>query len=83
MIKRDIVNVIEKYINLFPIILITGVRQVGKSTICKYIADKFNYSYVSLDNIDNRSQAHNDPKFFLNSYNWPLIILGSICTYFI
>ena len=74
MIKRDIVNVIEKYINLFPVILITGARQVGKSTICKYIADKFNYSYVSLDNIDNRSQAHNDPKFFLNSYNWPLII---------
>lgn len=74
MIKRTIKDVVHNSINSYPITLITGARQIGKSTLCYELAKQYNYNYVSLDDIDNRSEASTDPKFFLSKHKAPLII---------
>lgn len=61
-------------IKSYPVTLVTGARQIGKSTLCYELTKEHNYNYVSLDDIDNRSEALNDPKFFLSKHKAPLII---------
>lgn len=74
MINRTIKKVLLNNINSYPITLVTGARQIGKSTLCYELTDEYNYNYVSLDDIDDRSEAINDPKFFLSKHKPPLII---------
>ena len=51
MIKRTIKEQIVKSLKNKPVTLITGSRQIGKSTICYEIKKELNYNYVSLDDI--------------------------------
>ncbi len=74
MIKRTIKKQIELSIKTKPITLITGARQVGKSTLCYEIKKEYGYNYVSLDDRRERIQAISDPELFLKMHNWPLII---------
>lgn len=54
--------------------LITGSRQVGKTTICKQLAREHGFNYVSLADITNRVSAEEDPGLFLRLNPAPLII---------
>ena len=74
MIERTIKESILKSIKNKPITLITGARQVGKSTLCGEIKRELNYGYVSLDNLRERETAINDPELFLALHKAPLII---------
>ncbi len=74
MIERTIKKQIIKSIKSKPVTLITGARQVGKSTLCYEIKKEFHYDYVSLDNLRERELAIRDPEFFLQMHKWPLII---------
>ena len=74
MINRTIKKQIDLSIKTKPITLITGARQVGKSTLCYEIKKKYGYNYVSLDDRREREQAINDPELFLKMHNCPLII---------
>ena len=74
MINRTIKEVLINNIKSYPITLVTGARQVGKSTLCYELTKEYNFNYVSLDDIDNRSEAISDPKFFLSKHKAPLII---------
>ena len=74
MINRTIYNYVQKMIKTNPVTLITGARQVGKSTLCKLLVKEYNFNYVSLDNIRERESAINDPELFLKIHKWPLII---------
>lgn len=74
MIKRTIKSQIEESIKNKPITLITGARQVGKSTLCYEIKKEHGFNYVSLDDRRERAQAISDPELFLKMHNWPLII---------
>lgn len=74
MIERTIKKEIFKRIKNRPITLITGARQVGKSTICQLIVKELGFKYVTLDNLTDREQAMNDPEMFLKINKWPLII---------
>lgn len=56
----------------FKVLLITGARQVGKSTLLKY-CDK-NRDYVTLDDYKARELAINEPELFLQRYKAPVII---------
>ena len=67
ILEREIFKKIEYYIQKFPIVTLTGVRQCGKTTLLK---EKFrDYKYVSLEDIDIREFAANDPRGFLETYN--------------
>jgi len=66
-IKREIENFILKNIDGFPVILITGPRQSGKTTLVKNLFK--NYDYISLENLDYSEFAKEDPKGFLEKYS--------------
>lgn len=57
----------------FPVILICGPRQVGKTTILEKISNN-KMNYVSLDDPLERKNAKEDPSLFLENHKTPLII---------
>lgn len=71
-IKRSIEKVISKQEEMFKVLLITGSRQVGKTTLLKKI--KPNTKYITLDDIFLNQAAVEDPALFLKSNNPPIII---------
>ena len=71
MIKREIVNLINKYGMKYPVIAVTGPRQSGKTTLLKSAFP--DYEYVSLENPDIRNFADTDPNGFLNRYSGKVI----------
>lgn len=63
-IQRELSGAIEEAARYFPVITISGPRQSGKTTL---IRNKFSHlPYYSLENLDIRSYAVNDPVAFLN-----------------
>ena len=56
----------------FPVVLITGPRQVGKTTVFKCCEGQHNY--VSLDTLENRKLAKENPALFLQRFEAPLLI---------
>lgn len=73
---RTIEKSLNSLINKCPVIMITGSRQVGKTTLLNHLVatSKKKINYVSLDNILIRTQAIEDPELFLRTYEAPLII---------
>ncbi len=72
-IKRTIESIIKQTSSFFPVVLITGPRQVGKTTVLQNCEDSPR-NYVSLDSLEERALAQNDPKLFLEKYSYPLLI---------
>lgn len=72
-VKRTIEEAILKLGQSFPCLVIYGARQVGKSTTIQHIFGQ-EYAKVTLDDLDDRALALNNPKLFLETYGWPLII---------
>lgn len=66
MIARQLENEILQLKNEFPIIAILGPRQSGKTTISKNLFP--DYKYITLEDIDTREYASNDPRGFLETY---------------
>lgn len=58
----------------FPVVMVCGARQVGKTTILKEFSKNRNVQYVTLDYPAVRELARNDPELFLRRYGKPLII---------
>ena len=73
MLKRTISDTILRFSSAWPVLLLTGPRQVGKSSVLNMIKEK-ERKYVSLDNIAIRDLALNDPQAFLQKYSPPVII---------
>lgn len=73
MIKREIEKKIKELTESRKIILITGARQVGKSTLVKELCEK-DRTYITLDDLNIRQLAQEDPKLFLQNYKGKLII---------
>jgi predicted AAA+ superfamily ATPase len=60
---RTIKKAMDIYLSKYPILVLTGPRQSGKTTFLK---NEFtNYTYINLENLDNRTYALNDPNGFL------------------
>lgn len=74
MINRTIATSIENAIKHFPIVLLTGPRQIGKSTLLYKCFLEKGFSYISLDDSIELNFAKNDPKTFLQLHPAPLII---------
>lgn len=74
MIKRHIEKEIEEARQHFPVVLLTGPRQVGKSTLLVNTYSNKGYEYVSLDDAGTKALACNDPETFLSIHKTPLII---------
>ena len=72
-IKRAIEDVVKKTATAFPVLLVTGPRQVGKTTLLKQIAED-SRKYVTLDDPEVRMLAKRDPALFMQRYTPPVII---------
>lgn len=72
-IKRTIEKEIIKASNDYPVIMVCGQRQVGKSTMLIHIKEE-NRRYVSLDDRNARRLAHEDPDLFFETYGYPILI---------
>ena len=66
MVKRKISEILVEMSISFPIVTITGPRQSGKTTLEKMTFP--NKNYVSLEDLDTRQFAENDPRGFLAKY---------------
>ena len=71
-IKRHAEEVIKKQEKMFKVILITGARQVGKTTLLKNI--KPDIKYITFDDMILAQQAIEEPGLFLKSNTTPIII---------
>lgn len=60
--------------SFFKAVLVTGARQVGKTTMLKHLATNQNRTYVSMDNTMARALAKSDPVLFFQTYKPPIII---------
>jgi predicted AAA+ superfamily ATPase len=72
-LERTIGPFIKKISQGFPVLLVCGQRQIGKSWILNHIKNK-NRKYVSLDDLQIRRFAREDPKLFIETYPPPVII---------
>ena len=71
-IKRSAEKVIKKQEKMFKTILVTGARQVGKTTMLKNLKSDINY--ITLDDMILNQLAKEDPDLFLKSHKAPIII---------
>lgn len=78
-IKRAAEKTIAQISNMFPVLLVTGPRQVGKTTLLQKLAETqetagIKRKYVTLDDPDARYLAKHDPGLFLQRYSPPVLI---------
>lgn len=75
-IKRRAENSFMEMSHFFKVVLVTGARQVGKTTMLKHLAETENEqrTYVNLDDLQARELAKQDPSLFFQQYPLPIII---------
>lgn len=73
MYKRIAEEKVIRMSKSFKVLLVTGPRQVGKTTLLESLKSE-NMNYVTLDDKNKREKAKNDPKLFLEENPWPLFI---------
>ena len=56
---------LERLLEVFPVVAVMGARQVGKSTLVRHLLALKGYLYLSLDDLDLRLQAEADPRVLL------------------
>jgi len=72
-IQRSIEPVLETAAAEFPALVLTGPRQSGKTTVLKRLFGE-RYEYVSLEALDTRALAAEDPRAFLRLHGPPVML---------
>ena len=72
-IKRDLEEKIKALAEDYACILLTGPRQVGKTTVLKNLMTD-DREYVTLDDLEERKLAKTDPAMFLQMHRLPIFI---------
>lgn len=75
-ISRHMENRILELSKFYSVILLTGPRQAGKTTMLRELAEKedIGRKYVTLDDLTERDMAKNDPALFLQLHKPPVLI---------
>lgn len=73
-LKRELERKFLKMNEVFKVILVTGARQVGKTTMLKHLAENEQRTFVTMDNAQNRELAERDPALFFQMYKPPILI---------
>ena len=73
-ITRSLEKVVLQVTKEYPVVLISGPRQVGKTTMLKKLMEGTDRNYVSLDDLQERALAKNDPEMFLQLHKPPVLI---------
>ena len=73
-IKRNLESVVNQVTKEYPVILVTGPRQVGKTTMLQKLMEGTDRGYVTLDDLNERAIAKTDPELFLQLHKPPVLI---------
>ena len=73
-ISRSLEKVVSEVTKEYPVILVTGPRQVGKTTMLQKLMEGTQRGYVSLDDLSERNLAKSDPELFLQLHKPPILI---------
>ena len=73
-IERTLTSPLLESARHFPAVLVTGPRQVGKTTLLEHCLASRDVKHVSLDSIPDRELASRDPALFLQRYPPPVLI---------
>ncbi|HLD26836.1 MAG TPA: ATP-binding protein [Patescibacteria group bacterium] len=71
LITRIATKQLKKLAKGFPVVAVVGPRQSGKTTLVQHTFPRMRY--ISLEDLDTRSFAENDPRGFLTTYQPPII----------
>lgn len=74
MYRRTLARTLHAISASFPVLMLTGPRQVGKTTLLGMCAQGAPRRYVTLDDLDARALAQSDPALFLQTWPAPVII---------
>ena len=72
MIRRNLETSIRIYSREYPVVAIVGPRQSGKTTLARYMFPE--HKYLSMENLDIRHMAQDDPRGFLDDYGKNIIL---------
>ena len=67
LIQRNLADPLRERMRHYPVVTVTGPRQSGKTTLCRMVFP--DRPYVSLEGIDTRTYAREDPRGFLGEYH--------------
>ena len=73
-IKRNLERVVSQVTKEYPVVLVTGPRQVGKTTMLRKLMEGTDRGYVTLDDLSDRNLAKTDPELFLQLHKPPVLI---------
>ena len=73
-ISRHLEKVILEVTKEYPVVLVTGPRQAGKTTMLQKLMEGTDRAYVSLDDLNERNLAKTDPELFLQLHKPPILI---------
>jgi len=71
-IPRNAESRLQQFTSGYPIVVVTGPRQSGKSTLVKHAFP--DHRYVSLEDLDQREFAETDPRGFLQQFSGGAIL---------
>lgn len=72
-IKRTLEATIKKASASFPVVMVTGPRQIGKTTLLQRCAEP-GRRYITLDDLNERTLAKQDPELFFKRNSPPILI---------
>ena len=72
MIPRLLSAALKTQSREFPVVTLTGPRQSGKTTLVRTVFPK--HAYCTLEELDVRQAAKDDPRGFLKSFPGPVIL---------
>lgn len=73
-IPRNLEVIVKQVTEEYPVVLVTGPRQVGKTTMLQRLMENTGRGYVSLDDLSERSLAREDPELFLQLHKPPVLV---------
>ena len=73
-ISRSLEKIVLEVTKEYPVVLVTGPRQVGKTTMLQKLMEGTDRGYVSLDDLHERALAKTDPELFLQLHKPPVLI---------
>jgi uncharacterized protein len=72
-VARQLERSVLRASDSFPVVMVTGPRQSGKTTLLRHLSGP-ERRFVSLDDLQLRALAQDDPQLFIRQFGAPLLI---------
>ena len=80
MVKRTLINKIPKLLSFFPVLVLIGPRQVGKTTLVKALTEQLTKPvlYLDLENLNDYALLEKDPQWFLEQQIDKIVVIDEV-----